>query len=1494
MVVSFPTFYGHHDENARDFMDSLEMAHLMAGRDQEEVKLRAFPLVLKGEARVWYDALAPPSKATWPALYGAFLNKYGQGDTPENLWKQIPQHRQGSLGDYNTYESKFTNLWERWAASLQGQGGAPNFLKRDKFVEGMFPTLKEKVEAKFPQTFEEAQEIATVKFKKLLYQERKSNCVKEREEVNVPQHTNNAQPRVASISADSHQEDLLHKLTQQLETLTLNLVQAPTKGQQPRDDARPLRRSTQELRCWNCNEPGHGMYHCPHPRRIPGDMYPPRRPPQTVQFDVPQQPPTIQRGPPPNQEQARGPRRQAQEYHCYNCGENGHGMYYCPHPRRIGNFRGPRDQVSPPRERQQQQPTFPIQQAPPVQIPRPPMQPQSQQSPSPPPPIVPIPPLPIQENRVVNVISLDVKVKSKKEDRGKSLPKDKGKAKVEDVDVLSIKRSRKEEVAISERRERRKSKENGDSSSKKKSKPKRKITTKDLALGESYQPYNLVDDALIHGPKITWPQLLHLASKVRRQWTKMVSTRCVKTKAMGLVSNRNLRDITPALEAYVKGKRVSNVYVDGGAQICDMIEQTMHHLGLKVNAPAPCTTKMANNAKGEGYPIILGRPWLMAMQARQDWGTDMLKLQPHQGGKKGKAIHIDLRAGKHESLDLGTSVDELSSSKYFTSREKSIVTEYSDSSQAKIMEVMITNPAMVSSNNILQVKEGFLVDGYNQITGAFMVHINKQQKMAQMFATTIAKFCFDFLLKMFVTMEGSLSFVLKHWLTFTHFSKWIASLQQSNYTIQIGSSTSLADKLTHKCHEEKIQLDAPKVDQGKEVVLLGETHSPNLDGVYTLKLNKATIEIVIYNEKEAKLFGVNLVVDRFMFSDALLSAKQVKIPWICGSQSLVSQDWKELKLVKKIIGTQPLLTKEIQGVSTTTSEPPYYEVIANKKLLQVLLSQQRKHWLDTMRLREIEAFPEDPNNRRRWLIRKATRYKNSLEMAHLMAGRDQEEVKLRAFPLVLKGEARVWYDALAPPSKATWPALYGAFLNKYGQGDTPENLWKQIPQHRQGSLGDYNTYESKFTNLWERWAASLQGQGGAPNFLKRDKFVEGMFPTLKEKVEAKFPQTFEEAQEIATVKFKKLLYQERKSNCVKEREEVNVPQHTNNAQPRVASISADSHQEDLLHKLTQQLETLTLNLVQAPTKGQQPRDDARPLRRSTQELRCWNCNEPGHGMYHCPHPRRIPGDMYPPRRPPQTVQFDVPQQPPTIQRGPPPNQEQARGPRRQAQEYHCYNCGENGHGVHDTPPKLALDAQEATIHVLLGALRLLLGSTFNKPGNVVGDDDDDALSSKGSAAAAMELEEAGAQDGAEQPAGSAMFVFPIWQACRRKHSPDSPFFASGNLERELLAKQVILDLTDEEKLQISCLEDEQLWKVKCPVVGCKATLNGLTELETHFFSRHTAVCSVCSRVFPTSRLLDLHISETHDSFFQAKAARGHAMVHSFLFGVFFWKAFSAE
>lgn len=66
--------------------------------------------------------------------------------------------------------------------------------------------------------------------------------------------------------------------------------------------------------------------------------------------------------------------------------------------------------------------------------------------------------------------------------------------------------------------------------------------------------------------------------------------------------------------------------------------------------------------------------------------------------------------------------------------------------------------------------------------------------------------------------------------------------------------------------------------------------------------------------------------------------------------------------------------------------------------------------------------------------------------------------------------------------------------------------------------------------------------------------------------------------------------------------------------------------------------------------------------------------------------------------------------------------------------------------------------------------------------------------------------------------------------------------------------------------------------VFCPIAGCGAHLDCLEEFEDHYVTRHTASCSVCSRVYPTSRLLSIHVSEAHDSYFQVKVARGFPMV----------------
>ncbi|XP_041999412.1 zinc finger protein 511-like [Salvia splendens] len=119
--------------------------------------------------------------------------------------------------------------------------------------------------------------------------------------------------------------------------------------------------------------------------------------------------------------------------------------------------------------------------------------------------------------------------------------------------------------------------------------------------------------------------------------------------------------------------------------------------------------------------------------------------------------------------------------------------------------------------------------------------------------------------------------------------------------------------------------------------------------------------------------------------------------------------------------------------------------------------------------------------------------------------------------------------------------------------------------------------------------------------------------------------------------------------------------------------------------------------------------------------------------------------------------------------------------------------------------------------------------------------------------------------------------FPFLQPVRRRFGPDALFFEAGNIERQLLAKQVTLDITDKEKQQIQSMEDWGSSEVYCPIVGCGAHLLSLEDFEDHYIARHMASCSVCSQVYPTSHLLSIHVSEAHDSFFQAKVARGYAM-----------------
>ena len=84
-MMSFPSFHGKNYENASYFLDDLEMAFLASGRDEDEVKLRAFPLVMRDEAKIWFQGLIAEQKDDWATLKESFLTNYVMDNTLEKL-----------------------------------------------------------------------------------------------------------------------------------------------------------------------------------------------------------------------------------------------------------------------------------------------------------------------------------------------------------------------------------------------------------------------------------------------------------------------------------------------------------------------------------------------------------------------------------------------------------------------------------------------------------------------------------------------------------------------------------------------------------------------------------------------------------------------------------------------------------------------------------------------------------------------------------------------------------------------------------------------------------------------------------------------------------------------------------------------------------------------------------------------------------------------------------------------------------------------------------------------------------------------------------------------------------------------------------------------------------------------------------------------------------------------------------------------------------------
>lgn len=59
----------------------------------------------------------------------------------------------------------------------------------------------------------------------------------------------------------------------------------------------------------------------------------------------------------------------------------------------------------------------------------------------------------------------------------------------------------------------------------------------------------------------------------------------------------------------------------------------------------------------------------------------------------------------------------------------------------------------------------------------------------------------------------------------------------------------------------------------------------------------------------------------------------------------------------------------------------------------------------------------------------------------------------------------------------------------------------------------------------------------------------------------------------------------------------------------------------------------------------------------------------------------------------------------------------------------------------------------------------------------------------------------------------------------------------------------------------------------CDAHGCSAKFSDLFSYEQHYNTMHRNACRFCKSVFPSRKLLDLHVLEIHDTMFKVLAQK---------------------
>ena len=144
LVPLLPTYHGMENENPythlRDF-EEVCTTFKEGMMDMDLLKLKAFPLTLKDNAKIWLNSLRPRTIRNWAELQAEFLKKFFSAHKTNNLKRQIYT--------FGAHEGeKFYQCWERFLETISAcpHHGFDTWMLVNQFYGGMSPSMRQLLE----------------------------------------------------------------------------------------------------------------------------------------------------------------------------------------------------------------------------------------------------------------------------------------------------------------------------------------------------------------------------------------------------------------------------------------------------------------------------------------------------------------------------------------------------------------------------------------------------------------------------------------------------------------------------------------------------------------------------------------------------------------------------------------------------------------------------------------------------------------------------------------------------------------------------------------------------------------------------------------------------------------------------------------------------------------------------------------------------------------------------------------------------------------------------------------------------------------------------------------------------------------------------------------------------------------------------------------------------------------------------------------------------